>query len=158
MSMKKNEWLQQFGGCTTLENTPANLVELLTEYYRDPLVIFLWSEFDRVCDQDDCFAGTRWTEIMTGVHLNASRFYRREEPYIGIWALVCGDVVGPHCRNFYLCECCGYEWIDDYPGSPDDDCDRCGCRRCPPRRTEELDADGKVVNVSESRPYDQPTG
>ena len=48
MSMKKNEWLQQFGGCTTLENTPANFVELLTEYYRDPLVIFLWSEFDRV--------------------------------------------------------------------------------------------------------------
>jgi hypothetical protein len=69
MSMKRDEWLREFGECTTIENTPINLDKLLTECSRPHIVHFVWSEFDRVCEEEDCFAGTRWTEIMTGVHL-----------------------------------------------------------------------------------------
>jgi hypothetical protein len=46
-------------------------------------------------------------------------------------------------------ELCGYDWVDECPPSPDDDCGSCG-RHCSPWRTEKLDADGNVVEVRES--------
>jgi hypothetical protein len=145
--MKKDEWLQKFGACTAIENTPDTFMNLAKEYDLGSGLIFLWSELANTCGEEDYFAGTQWTEIVSGVHPHASRHYRREKPYIGFWVLVCGDITGPHNRNFYHCERCGYGWVDEYPGAPDDDCDNCGRRHCSPWRTEELDADGNVIAV-----------
>ena len=158
MSMKKDEWLREFGGCTTIENTPGTFMNLLREYDLMSGLIFLWSELDYVCTEEAYFVGTRWTEIVSGVHPHASRYYRREKPYIGFWALVCGGVIGPHNRNFYRCESCDYRWVDEYPGLPDDDCDNCGCRHCPAWRTEELDAEGNVTEVREFMLHDEHAG
>jgi hypothetical protein len=94
--MKKDEWLEKFGACIAIENTSDEFVRLLRE--ENPWVgppTFLWSEFDRICGLHSSFPGTRWAEIVSGVHPLASRFYRREKPYFGFWALVSGDVVGP---------------------------------------------------------------
>ena len=149
MRMRRDEWLLRFGGCTMLENTPDNLMNLRSNDDRLSLVVFVWSEFDRICPEGDYFAGTCWKEIMPHVHPDASRFYLREKPFIGFWTLVSGEFAGPRNRNFYRCERCGHEWIDEYPAEVDDDCDQCGCSGWSPWRTEELDTVGTIVQPRE---------
>jgi hypothetical protein len=147
MTLSKEEWLESYGWCETLQNTAAVLAKLeqciegdLGQQFR------VWSECERNCEDGDYFAGTRWSEIMPGVYRNAVRFYLREKPAQS-WILVSGGIDGRRNRNSYSCEKCGHEWTDEYPGSPDDDCDRCGSRHYQPWRTEELDAHGKVVRA-----------
>jgi hypothetical protein len=72
MRMTRNEWFLRFGGSTILENTPENLAKLLSKDALLSLVVFVWSEFDRICPEEDYFAGTRWKEILPRVHLDAS--------------------------------------------------------------------------------------
>jgi hypothetical protein len=149
MRMTRNEWLLRFGECTVLENTPDNLMNLLASHDRLSLVVFVWSEFDEICPEEDYYAGTRWKEIVPHAQSDASRFYLREKPFFGVWTLVSGEFVGPRNRNFYRCERCGHEWIDEYPGEVDDECDQCGCGDWSPWRVEDLDAVGNVVQVRE---------
>ena len=91
MRRTRDEWFLRFGGPTILENTPDNLMNLLSKDDRLSLVVFVWSEFDRICPEEDYFAGTRWKGIIPHVHLDASRFYLREKPFIGFWTLVSGE-------------------------------------------------------------------
>ncbi len=145
-SIRKKEWLERFGGCETLENTPAVVAELENGALNgQPTSAYVWSEFDKQCEQDEDFAGTRWTEIASGVLRNAARFYIREKPFEGFWMLLSGEIYGAHNRNSYRCDNCGNKWIDEYPGIPDDDCNKCGNRHCQAWLTEELDAEGNVV-------------
>jgi hypothetical protein len=146
MSIMKEAWLERFGGCETLENTPAVIAELEKRALDGvPIGPHVWSEFEKQCEQDEYFAGTRWTEIISGVHRDAARFYFREKPFEGFWMLVPGEIHGARNRNFYRCDDCGHRWVDEYPGIPDDDCNVCGNRHYQPWLTEELDADGNLV-------------
>jgi hypothetical protein len=129
MSMMKEAWLERFGGSETLENTPAVIAELDKRALDGmPIGSYVWSELEKQCEQDEYFVGTRGTEIVSGIHRDAARFYLREKPFEGFWMLVPGEIHGPRNRNFYLCDDCGHRWIDEYPGIPDDDCDVCGNR------------------------------
>ena len=149
-SIRKQEWLERFGGCDILENTPAVIAELEKGALNGkPTSAYVWSEFDKQCERDEDFPGTRWTEIASGVLRNAARFYFREKPYEGFWMLLSGEIHGAHNRNFYRCDDCGHKWIDEYPGVPDDDCNLCGNRHCHPWRTEELDGEGNLVAIEE---------
>jgi hypothetical protein len=150
ISVMKEAWLERFGGCETLENTPAVIAELEKRALDGvPAGSHVWSELEKQCEQDEYFAGTRWTEIVSGIHRDAARFYLREKPFAGFWMLVPGEIHGPRNRNFYLCDDCGHRWIDEYPGIPDDDCDVCGNRHCQAWLTEELDGEGNLVGTEE---------
>lgn len=144
MRMTKEEWLEQFGGCETLENTAALMGEL-DHSALDGSWFCVWSEFERQCERDEYFAGTRWREIVSGIYPGAARFYRREKPHEGSWMLITAEMHGPHNRNSYRCYECGHEWVDHYPAVPDDDCDECGTRDCQAWLTEEVDGGGNVV-------------
>ena len=66
----------------TLENTPAVIAELEKRALDGMFTgSHVWSEFEKQCKQDEYFAGTRWTEIVSGVHRDAARFYFREKPF-----------------------------------------------------------------------------
>ena len=146
MSMMKEAWLERFGGCETLENTPAVIAELEKRALDGvPIGSYVWSELEKQCEQDEYFAGTRWTEIVSGIHRDAARFYLREKPFEGFWMLVPGEIYGARNRNFYRCDGCGHRWVDEYPGIPDDDCNVCGDRHYQPWLTEELDGEGNLV-------------
>src|SRR5690242_7128675 len=99
MRMTRDVWLLRFGGSTIIENTPDNLRNLLSNDDWLSLVVFVWSEFDNVCPEEDYYAGTSWKVIMPRVHLDASRFYLREKPFIGVWTVVYSEFVGPRNRN-----------------------------------------------------------
>jgi hypothetical protein len=146
MSIMKRAWLERFGGCETLENTPAVIAELDKRALDGmPIGSYVWSELEKQCEQDEHFAGTRWTEIVSGIHRDAARFYLREKPFEGFWMLVPGEINGARNRNFYRCDTCGHRWVDEYPGIPDDDCNVCGDRHYHPWLTEELDREGNLV-------------
>ena len=146
VSMMKQEWLERFGGCETLENTPVVIAELEKSALDGmPSGSHVWSEFEKQCEQDEYFAGTRWTEIISGVRRDAARFYLREKPFEGFWMLVPGEIYGARNRNFYRCDDCGHQWVDEYPGIPDDDCNVCLNRHCQAWLTEELDGEGNLV-------------
>ena len=150
MSMMKEAWLESFGGCETLENTPATIAELEKRALAGlPTESHVWSELEKQCEQDEYFAGTRWTEIISGVRRDAARFYLREKPFEGFWMLVPGEIYGACNRNFYRCDECGHRWVDEYPGIPDDDCNVCGSRHWQPWLTEELDGEGNLVATEE---------
>ena len=44
MRMTRDEWFLRFGGSTILENTPDNLINLLSKDDRLSLVVYVWSE------------------------------------------------------------------------------------------------------------------
>jgi hypothetical protein len=149
MRLTKNEWLARYGACETLDNTPENLARFEATTTdglgRWPCV---WSEYERQCAGDNSFAGTCWTEIVSGFHRDAARFYLREKPFTEFWTVLLGEIHGRRNRNYYHCTECGYQWTDEYPAIPDDDCDRCGRRHCAAVRTEELDHQGNLVASS----------
>ena len=67
ISMMKEAWLERFGGCETLENTPAVIAELEKRALDGmPAGSHVWSELEKQCEQDEYFAGTRWTESLRG--------------------------------------------------------------------------------------------
>jgi hypothetical protein len=146
--MTKEDWLRRYGWCEILENTPVTRAFLASSGLADRLdQTYIWSEFERACeDPEEYFTGTRWREIIRGVYPDAARFYWRERISDGYWTVISGDLSGARARNFYLCEACGHEWTDEHPGSPADDCERCGERHLEPWRTEVLDAQGNVVS------------
>jgi hypothetical protein len=63
MSVLKEAWLERFGGCETLENTPAVIAELEKRALDGmPIGSYVWSELEKQCEQDEYFAETRWTQ------------------------------------------------------------------------------------------------
>jgi hypothetical protein len=41
-------------------------------------------------------------------------------------------------RNYYRCDECGYEWMDEWSGEVDDDCRKCGARHMSAYESDDL--------------------
>ena len=89
MSMMKEAWLERFGWCKVRKYTRRNRRTGKGSLDGMPTGAYVWSEFERQCEPDSYFTGTRWTDIVSGVRRDAARFYFREKPSkgSGCWCL-----------------------------------------------------------------------
>jgi DNA-directed RNA polymerase subunit RPC12/RpoP len=57
-------------------------------------------------------------------------------------------------RNFYRCERCGREWIDEWSCACDDDCPHCGARHMSPYKSDDVEGDERPA-ATKTKPRDE---